>query len=570
MSSRRLRSRRSRQGLEAALDGAAEHPLFPLLFDEAWYLARYPDVLNSDLDGAQHFLSSGAFEWRNPSPYVDLRFAAEALPASARDGSAIVLHLLESGLSSGVPTSPYVDLDWFGRRHELSAASPAEQFHVLVVRGRAERLDPSPWIDLTWYASAHPEMSLGGLEPFEYFLSVGRWLQRFPHPAWDEDRYLAVNDYVRTAVGSGKYSSGFEHFCAAGWSEASREAIALPLRIADRHDEFSESRYLAANADVRKELAAKSVRSGLEHLMTDGHRSVTSGARQMKHPSPFSTATICATDVPAAGHWLVLLNHFDLDEVVDRHVICSIDAYRKAGADVVLITTGADTTEIEDHVTAVVTKSRNDDLRDFGGWHHALRLLGGSRLERYSRVILANDSTYFPVVDPTAFFQQLEGSQADLFAATDSVSGGRYHLQSYFLALGPHALRTLLPELDRRIAQQVEATKMTLIQRFEVGLSEFAHMQGLTSEVYFRLSGISDLAAALSPPDRRPISRLAATVMNLTHHCWRASLLSGLPFLKVELLRDNPVGVDIGEWSRVVDGACSAELIEAHLARTRR
>ena len=544
--------------------------MFPLLFDEGWYLGRYPDVLNSGLAGSHHFLSSGALEWRNPSPYVDLRFAAEALPQGSRDGRTVLLHLLESGLELGVPTSPFVDLDWFGRQHGLSFSSPVETLRVLVTRGQDERLDPSPWVDLDWYAATYPAMSHGGLDPFEYFLSVGRWLRRFPHPAWDEDRYLEVKDYVRTAVSSGKYASGFEHFCAAGWREASREAIALPLRIAGRPDEFSESRYLEVNDDARIEVESGRLRSGLEHLMTMGHQEIASGARSLKRPSPFSEATLRETGLTASGDWLVLLNHFDLDQHVDPHLVTAIDAYRAAGADVVLITTGAETEAIEERVIAVVTKSRNDDLRDFGGWHHALRLLGDHRITRYARVILANDSVYFPAVDPRQFFTRMRSSQADLFAATDSVSGGRYHLQSYFLALGPAALRALRPELERRIAEQVEATKMTLIQRFEVGLSEFAHANGLTSEAFFSLAGITDLSAVLSPPDPRPISPLAATVMNLTHHCWREGLRTGLPFLKVELLRDNPVGVDIAGWEGTVDGPCSAELITAHLSRVRR
>jgi hypothetical protein len=157
-----------------------------------------------------------------------------------------------------------------------------------------------------------------------------------------------------------------------------------------------------------------------------------------------------------------------------------------------------------------------------------------------------------------------------VFAATDSVSGGRYHLQSYFLALGPRALDVLLPELDRRVAEQVGATKLTLIQRFEVGLSEYGLAAGLTTEVFCGLRALDDVATRLSPPDPRRISRLATTVMNLTHHFWRTTVAKGLPFLKVELLRDNPVEVDIGGWQQVVTGACTPLLIETHLARVTR
>jgi len=566
---RRLRSRLSPARRPHAV-GLADHPLLGLVLDEAWYLAKYPDVLNAGLGAAQHLLASGVHEWRNPSPFVDLRFVAEALPQDRRDGASTLRYLLERGLDAGTPTSPFVDLAWRARARDGQARTPRELFSDLVTSAPEERGDPSPWLDLTWYAEEHPEMRLGGLDAFEYFLSVGRWLRRFPHPAWDEDRYLGLNDYVRTAVGSGKYSSGFEQFCAVGWSESAREAIALPVRIAGREDEYAEGRYLAANEDVARMVADGQVASGLEHFMRAGHREVASGERRLKVPSPLARASVRTTGLAPSGDVLVLLNHFDVDDVVDPHVLLAIDTYRAAGADVVVISPSPALEGLDARVTHVVTKSRNDDLRDFGGWHHALLTVDPERLRGYRRVVLTNDSVYFPVRDPADLIARLRTSPADILAATDSVSGGRYHLQSYFLALGPRALDVLLPELARRVAEQAEATKLTLIQRFEVGLSEHLLARGLTTEVLYPLAGIPDLAAALSPPDRRPISRMAATVLNLTHHFWRASLAAGLPFLKVELLRDNPVDADIEGWQEAIDGACTASMVAAHLARVRR
>jgi len=548
----------------------AAHPLLELVLDEAWYLARYPDVLNAGLGARDHFLDSGVHEWRSPSPYVDLRFAAEHLPQERRSGSETLLHLLEAGIGRGLPTSPYVDLAWYGRAPGLTDATHEERFTHLLQYGRELGLDPSPWVDLSWYRSRHPEIRLGGLDPFEYFLAVGRWLQRFPHPAWDEDRYIGLNDYVRTAVGSRKYTSGFEHFCAVGWEEAAREAIALPLRIAGREDEFSESRYRSANPDVDASIRTGDVRSGLEHLMTVGHHQIAEGVRILKHPSPFSSATVETTQRPPRGEWLVLLNHYDPDGRIDPHVETAIDAYCSAGADVVLITTDADEASrhrIAPQVTHIITKSRNDDLRDFGGWHHALDVLPVNIPGSYSRVVLTNDSVYFPVRSPERLLGALRTSEADIVAATDSVSGGRYHLQSYFLALGPRAVELLRPELARRVAEQAEGTKLTLIQRFEVGLSDFAISSGLTTEVLLPLRAIPDLPAVMCPPDLRVFSRLAATVLNVTHHFWRTLLAEEVPFLKVELLRDNPVDVDLSGWEDLVDGPCDARQIHTHLAR---
>src|SRR5699024_10326884 len=38
------------------------------LFDAAWYLAEYPDVADSRVDPAEHYLRFGAHEGRDPGP----------------------------------------------------------------------------------------------------------------------------------------------------------------------------------------------------------------------------------------------------------------------------------------------------------------------------------------------------------------------------------------------------------------------------------------------------------------------------------------------------------------------
>jgi hypothetical protein len=550
------------------------HPDLSLVVDGAWYLARYPDVLGAGLDPLHHLLGSGLAEGRDPSPYVDLSFYATMVPALAGDRVALFDHLLATGLASGVPTSAFVDLRWYAAHHARDAADPLTTFRDLVTHGRSERLDPSPFVDLTWYASHHRDLALSGVDPFEYLVSVGQLLGRFPHPLWDEQAYIAGNEYVRFAVGVGKYRTGFEHFCATGHTEVARGAVALPVRIGGVLDEFAEERYLTANPDVREAIASGAVTNGVTHLFGGAHHEVAAGIRPLKLPSPLANATAEPARVDARSNWLVVLVHFDVGGEVDDHVLAAIDTYRAAGADVCAVTVGLDEEALEplrERCIMLVRKSSNDELRDFGGWHLALEALGAATLAQYAQVVLANDSAYFPVLDPEPFLTAMRTTAADLFSATDSLSGGRYHLQSYLLALRPRAIELLRPEIARRIAEQAGATKLSLIQRFEVGLTQFALERGLTTDVFCSIAGITDLSASLSPPDPRPLSRLAATVTNLTHHFWRHSLIEGLPFLKVELLRDNPLGVDIDGWQQLVGGgSCTVELVERHLSRMRR
>jgi hypothetical protein len=552
----------------------AAHPNITLVFDGGWYLARYPDVLGAGIDPLRHLLGSGLAEGRDPSPYVDLSFYATMVPELGDDRVALFEHLLTTGLAAGVRTSAFVDLDWYAARHGRPATDPIATFRDLITHGRDGRLDPSPFVDLDWYAAHHRDVALSGVDPFEYLVSVGQLLGRFPHPLWDEAAYIAGNEYVRFAVGVGKYRTGFEHFCATGHTEVARGAVALPVRIAGVLDELAEERYLAANPDVRARIATGAITNGVTHLFGGGHREVAAGQRPLKLPSPVATATASAGGATPSGDWLVVLVHFDVDGTVDAHVLAAVDAYRAAGADVCAVTVGLDDdalAPLHERSVTVVRKSSNDELRDFGGWHLALEALGTATLARYSQVVLANDSAYFPVLDPGAFLAAMRASTADVFAATDSLSGGRYHLQSYFLALRPRALEVLVPEIARRITEQAGATKLSLIQRFEVGLTQFALAQGLTTEAFCSVAGISDVAAALNPPDPRPLSRLAVSITNLTHHFWRHALATGLPFLKVELLRDNPLDVAIDGWQDAIDGgSCTSALIEGHLGRMRR
>ncbi|MDZ7627826.1 MAG: glycosyltransferase [Parvularculaceae bacterium] len=50
------------------------------LFDEAWYLARYPDVAGGGFDAVDHYLRHGADEGRDPSPVFETAFYIAQYP----------------------------------------------------------------------------------------------------------------------------------------------------------------------------------------------------------------------------------------------------------------------------------------------------------------------------------------------------------------------------------------------------------------------------------------------------------------------------------------------------------
>jgi hypothetical protein len=59
------------------------------LFDQAYYLKQYPEVARSGMDPVVHFLTVGAKEGKNPSPYFDTIYYARQLEDSLRSAPQV-------------------------------------------------------------------------------------------------------------------------------------------------------------------------------------------------------------------------------------------------------------------------------------------------------------------------------------------------------------------------------------------------------------------------------------------------------------------------------------------------
>ena len=100
----RLGSRRSRKVLHAQhvelLTGSG-------LFDADWYLAAYPDVAEAGSNPADHYLSDGWREGRNPGPDFSSNGYLKANRDVATAGLNPLIHYLEHGISEGrLPGDP--------------------------------------------------------------------------------------------------------------------------------------------------------------------------------------------------------------------------------------------------------------------------------------------------------------------------------------------------------------------------------------------------------------------------------------------------------------------------------
>jgi Rhamnan synthesis protein F len=224
---------------------------------------------------------------------------------------------------------------------------------------------------------------------------------------------------------------------------------------------------------------------------------------------------------------------------------------------------------------------------DFSAWRDALVAYDLPRPDT-AMLVLVNDSVYGPIRSLWPVLGAIDFSAADLWALTDSWQL-RYHLQSYFLIAGPRVLASATWK-DFWGTVRPLAFKRWVIRRFEVGLSQAMLRAG------FRLAAVwpyetllADAAAAprgeaekiadpllaAGPRHARQIREAIADGMplNPTSDLWRPLIRRGYPFLKRELLRENPTRVgDLWDWRAVLAEVSEIDpaLIRADLARSAR
>lgn len=71
------------------------------LFDADWYVARYPDVADSNMEPVEHFVRHGACETRNPGPRFDTRAYLDHYADVAASGINPLVHYARYGAAEG-------------------------------------------------------------------------------------------------------------------------------------------------------------------------------------------------------------------------------------------------------------------------------------------------------------------------------------------------------------------------------------------------------------------------------------------------------------------------------------
>ena len=285
-----------------------------------------------------------------------------------------------------------------------------------------------------------------------------------------------------------------------------------------------------------------------------------------------------------------ILAHYDRDDQLDdyvRHLVVALAAQ----SDVMLVVS---VSALDDAALAFLEENgiqvilRENRGYDFVSYKVGLQSLS---IEDFDEIVLCNDSVYGPFFSLDEVLDGMSGKGCDFWGISESYELSR-HLRSYFLVfsskvVGSRAFGEFWFEVT------VLDSKSEIVELYEVGLSKVLLAEGFQMGAYVEAEKTPVLKrVALSWRqylrtikrrwrDRsfwldvyKVLFRNRKIAINPTHMEWRALLGQySMPFLKIELLRDNPKG--LGNLELVDEtissmGEYPVQLIHRHLARMAR
>ncbi|WP_239479328.1 rhamnan synthesis F family protein [Lichenicola cladoniae] len=187
---------------------------------------------------------------------------------------------------------------------------------------------------------------------------------------------------------------------------------------------------------------------------------------------------------------------------------------------------------------------------DFGAWQD---LVATGCTAGATTILLANDSVFGPMQPLEPIFTRMQARDTDVWGMVESREGA-WHLQSWFLCFTAAAFEAPAVERVMRLPFH-EMSKTEIVLHGELGLGVAITAAGLNWDASWS-------------PSRRRLRRLVPG--NPMHLDFLSVMRSGqVPFIKVELLRDNPTAVRwVEQWRNHVGERAifSADWIDLHLA----
>jgi rhamnosyltransferase len=277
----------------------------------------------------------------------------------------------------------------------------------------------------------------------------------------------------------------------------------------------------------------------------------------------------------------VIFAHYDKDGIVAPYAAYYLHALKGLCDHLVCVSTASlpedEIRKLSVHCDKVIV--RENEGYDFMSYKAGLESFDH---HDYDEVLFCNDSVYGPLFDLAPIFEKMDKERCDFWGMTQSDEIA-YHLQSYFMLFKRSALHS---DAFDTFWNKVETLrhKEEIIQRYEVGLTSSLQKAGLTASAYAtpqpNLRQKIILAGRKLTP-KRIFRKLFSLLqgksalpslhrINITLTLWEELICkSGMPFIKVSLLRDNPNRVPVDHIYDLISAVCDYDisLIREHQER---
>jgi glycosyltransferase involved in cell wall biosynthesis len=226
------------------------------LFDEAYYLAVYPDVTAADITPLEHFFGYGFKEGRRPNPYFEPVWYLGRYPDVLEQAIQPLLDFILHGEKQGRWPCPLFDPVWYREKYDIPK-SENTLTHYLVNR-TAQPLSPIREFDAEFYAKNNPDLVAAKIDLFEHFLNQGYRECRDPSAEFDVKFY--TQRYLRHLPGEHPFLHFLNHKHEPGIVGRLSDSEATVPREIKRFtkpgDSFEEFKPLPAGSSRRFKLLA--------------------------------------------------------------------------------------------------------------------------------------------------------------------------------------------------------------------------------------------------------------------------------------------------------------------------
>ena len=404
--------------------------------------------------------------------------------------------------------SSLFDRNWYLKQYPDVANSLEDPLDHYLLYGAREGRDPHPLFDTDWYLKQNPDVKESGTNPLQHFIEYGAREGRDPNPLFDTDWYLKQNPDVKESG-----TNPLQHFIEYGAREG-RDPNPLLNYIED--DQFEGRDTNSLNISLTQLVVNK-----FDQYRID------------KNGPLFSDDDV-----------LIYLAYCARGEL-SRFQIRSIKEYASLGYRIILVINSGAYDRIIDpgENPSVIQITRENIGFDFGGWKHAIRIIGGLRSVR--SVTFTNDSLIGPLSTKSSLPLRIliEKHSADAVFMTQNTEIKK-HFQSFFFTFKKKALEKGALSIIGNAPYL--NNKDRVIRELEVPLSTRIENLGVSTGILF------------------PIPEAELSIKNPTIHYWRKLITNGFPFVKVTLITEKFASFESPDIKEIL-GNEWIELLKEHI-----